>query len=132
MMVFLLKRDNRAVAGSGDLVRDADLLRRALGPDGAAGRNLLAKEYYYEWFRENRIVYPRNRGGAWNDDAGNLFHASGRYPAHERILPAFLRRRCRFPGHGENRCRLAREWRRGPRGGTLLQHVGHQWRLGWG
>jgi len=81
MMLFLLKRDNRTVAGSQDLVRDADLLRRAFGKNGLAGRDLMKKEYYYEWFRRNMIVYPKNKGCVWNDDAGNLFHTPGTYPA---------------------------------------------------
>jgi len=81
MMLFLLKRDNRTVAGSQDLVRDADLLRRSLGKNGLAGRDLVRKEYYYEWFRENMIVYPKSKGCIWNDNAGNLCHTPKTYPA---------------------------------------------------
>ena len=80
LIVLLLNRDNRTVAGSQDLVHDGDLLRRALGQDGLAGRDLMRKEFYYEYFRRNMMVYAKNAVIAWNDNAGNIFQTPNQYP----------------------------------------------------
>lgn len=80
LMVFLLNRDNRSVAGAQDLVRDADLLVRSLGKDGTAGRDLLRVHFYYDYFRRNLILYSKKKSYAWNDNAGNLHQATNRYP----------------------------------------------------
>ncbi len=79
-MVYFLKRDNRTVAGSEDLSRDIDLMRRSHRNLGLAGRDMPDNEYYFEPFRERQFVYPPNRGGVWTDNAGVFTHAPGEYP----------------------------------------------------
>ncbi len=79
-MVYFLKRDNRTVAGSEDLARDIDLLRRSHRTLGLAGRDMPENAYYYTPFRERQFVYPPNKGGVWTDNAGVFTHAPGRYP----------------------------------------------------
>ena len=80
LMVFFLKRDNRTVAGSGDLARDIDLLRRSHRNLGLCGRDLPEKDYYYTPFREGQFVYPPNKGGAWMDAAGKIKQTPGEFP----------------------------------------------------
>ncbi len=80
LMVFFLGRDNMTVAGSEDLARDIDLLRRSHRNLGLCGRDLPEKDYYYTPFRERQFVYPPNKGGAWMDKAGGIKQAPGRYP----------------------------------------------------
>ena len=80
LMVFFLNRDNRTVAGSEDLARDIDLLRRSHRNLGLCGRDLPEKDYYYTPFREGQFVYPPNKGGAWMDAAGKIKQTPGEFP----------------------------------------------------
>ena len=80
LMVFFLNRDNTTVAGSGDLARDIDLLRRSHRNLGLCGRDLPEKDYYYTPFREGQYVYPPNKGGAWMDAAGKINQTPGEFP----------------------------------------------------
>ena len=80
LMVFFLKRDNRTVAGSEDLARDIDLLRRSHRNLGLCGRDLAEKVFYYSQFANGEFVYPPNKGGVWTNRAGTVTHAPGRYP----------------------------------------------------
>ncbi len=80
LMVFFLNRDNRTVAGSDDLARDIDLLRRSHRNLGLCGRDLPEKDYYYTPFRERKFVYPPNKGGAWMDAAGRIKQTPGEFP----------------------------------------------------
>jgi len=79
-MLFFLKRDNRTVAGAGDLARDVDLLQRSHRNLGLCGRDMTEKDFYSEQFRTRQFVYPPNKGGVWMDNAGTFTHASGEYP----------------------------------------------------
>ena len=112
LIVFLLNRDNRTVAGTEDLVRDADLLVRSLGKNGRAGRDLLRTKFYYEHFRKNMTLYASNKTCAWNDNAENIFHSSKHYPA-TRTMALRLR-----PGE-----KLVRYW------GNIGKNIVHGLRL---
>jgi len=81
LMVFFLKRDNQTVAGSDDLARDIDLLRRSHRNLGLCGRDLAEKVFYYSQFANGEYVYPPNKGGVWTNRDGTLTCAPGRYPA---------------------------------------------------
>ena len=80
LMVFFLKRDNATVAGSEDIARDIDLLRRSHRNLGLCGRDLAEKVFYYDQFRNGEYVYPPTKGGAWLAGSGAVAHSPGEYP----------------------------------------------------
>ena len=77
LMVFFLNRDNQTVAGSEDLSRDIDLLRRSHRNLGLCGRDMPEKVFYYSSFQERKIMYPPNKGNALS---GPITHSGKRFP----------------------------------------------------
>ncbi len=77
LMVFFLNRDNKTVAGSEDLPRDIDLLRRSHRNLGLCGRDMPEKVFYYNPFQERMIVYPPNKG---NSLSGPITYSGKRFP----------------------------------------------------
>lgn len=80
IMVFFLKRDNRTVAGSEDLARDVDLVRRTHRNQGLCGGDMAEFVYYTREFLERDFVYPRKSGGSWTNNAGVFMPAQEKFP----------------------------------------------------